>query len=155
MSWQELSEGTAVEKLPSLRQLFLVFDADGDSGLGPTEFRGMPMFRSGERVVTDPLLEERDKFLSEIEKFLAAADLNRDGRWDRTEWPSQWDRIGLEPVEGTHSAWDLDRDGQVTREEIRRGADQAYGLVDPIEGPIPSPARPGLPDCDFFRRKSG
>lgn len=139
IDWKEFTTGEPVERHPALRQLFVCFDANTDQHLSLEEFRALPGYIRPElRIVSDPILAERDRFLATLQKLLANADKNKDGEWFSAEWPKpeQFAPL-LTDAAIEFKAWDFDANGQVTAKELQRGADSAFGIVDPYEGRYP------------------
>ena len=135
VSWEEHSKGQAANRLPALRQLFVVVDADGNQQLEFGEFCALPdFFKPADRVVPDPVRIERDHLLTALTAAIRASDSNQDGRWSQNEWPAA-DLLPVlkDPAATAHPAWDFDQDGNITAEELGLGVDLAFGLIDPAE----------------------
>jgi len=111
---------------PALRQRFRVFDLDGDQTLSLREFQTTPGVIAGSEraALPDPLAdlirEEVNRLVSQLSIPVAAAEI-------RSTWKEH-----LPPsVPLGSDDWDFDRDGQVSREELRQGLEIAYGLRRP------------------------
>lgn len=140
IDWSELSANEAESRHPALRQLLAVFDVDGDQQLSLTEFKALPgYFRPDARVVPDPMRTARDRLVGELKPILKRSDSDQDGKWSRNEWPKQRELLPIlrDTVVTDFKVWDFDGDDTVTQAEIERGADMAFGLIDPIEGKWP------------------
>jgi len=136
VSWEELSAGLAVDRHPALRQLFVVFDANNNQQLEFAEFRALPdVVKPADRIVPDSVRNERDRFLGALTTALGAADRNQNGKWSRDEWPVKATLLPMlmDQTATAFQAWDFDRNGEVTAEELAAGADLAFGLIDPLE----------------------
>ena len=114
-----------------VRREFKVFDANADGRMNLNEFLTVPVGQSENQrgVIDDPVIQLAAKRLGELMKPWEKWDADRDGMLDKREFESA--RIGS-LVPGLQSAgfskWDQDVDGWISREDVARTLEVAYGV---------------------------
>ena len=115
-----------------VRREFKVFDADRDGRLNLNEFLTVPVGQPEDQrgVIDDPVVQLAAKRLNELMARWKAWDANADGSLSNPEFQSA--KIGVF-VPGLESAsfadWDQDVDGKISRDDVRRALEVAYGVT--------------------------
>lgn len=114
-----------------VRREFKVFDANADGRMNLNEFLTVPVGQPENQrgVIDDPVILLAANRLTELMKRWAKWDTDRDDLLDKPELESA--RIGS-LIPGLQSAgftkWDQDVDGKVSRDDVARTLEVAYGV---------------------------
>ena len=115
----------------TLHREFKVFDADADGRMSLNEFLTVPVGQPENQrgVIDDPVIQLAARRQGELMKLWEKWDTDRDGLLDKPEFESA--KIGL-LVPGLQSAgftkWDQDVDGMISRDDVTRTLEVAYGV---------------------------
>lgn len=137
-----------------LKREFRVFDADQDGRLTFAEFVTIPMAQPEDQrgVIDDPVIRLAESRFTEIMDTWEQLDQNRDGAVTKSVFHSA--AIGS-LVPGMESvkfpAWDQNGDGLVSREEVARTLEIAYGIRSPA-GELLRNSAGRVVDWQLFRR---
>jgi len=117
-----------------LHREFVIFDANGDARINLAEFLTVPVGQPEEHrgTITDPVIVLSRARLDELAGSWKRWDHNGDGVISRTEFAAAELASRVPGLEATQfSDWDLDHDGQVSRGEVARILDIAFGVCVP------------------------
>ncbi|MBI4293834.1 MAG: EF-hand domain-containing protein [Betaproteobacteria bacterium] len=103
-----LSRAETEKGLARLASVFDAIDANRDAAITPEEIRAWLKARRGERQT------RREALRAKFDEFFAKADSDGDGALSRAEAENNMPRVA-----GKFDRIDGDRDGRITREEIR------------------------------------
>ena len=130
------AEFTAEGSLPAnrLSRDFKVFDADSDGRMTLAEFLTVPFWVSEARrtPIPDPIVLLSEKSLKELTDRWGEWDADGDGALNVTEFDAA--KVGQQ-IRGLGATkfrdWDLDRDQKVSRDDVKRMLDIAFGVRTP------------------------
>lgn len=115
----------------TLHREFKVFDADADGRMSLNEFLTVPVGQPENQrgVIDDPVIQLAARRQGELMKLWEKWDIDRDSLLNKPEFESA--KIGL-LVPGLQSAgftkWDQDVDGMISRDDVTRTLEVAYGV---------------------------
>lgn len=119
------------------RRDFRVVDWGGDSNLDWNEFSCLPGIvpTPARGAVPDPIVDHVDLLFTKILAILNKRFSPTDEGWAKGKWPtSEIGRIAPELNGLAASAWDLNRDGQITEEECNNFLEILFGVRHPSGG---------------------
>ena len=114
-----------------LHREFVVFDANGDAKISLAEFLTVPVGQPEEQrgTITDPIIVLSKAKLAELIGFWKQWDHNANDMLSQKEFDAAEIVSQVNGLESTRFAdWDLNHDGNVSREETARVLDVAYGV---------------------------
>lgn len=113
---------------------FVVFDANGDARISLNEFLTVPIGQPDEHrgTITDPVIILSTAKLADLTRSWKLWDRNKDDLISGTEFAVATLASHVPGLEATQFAdWDINHDGHLSREEIARVLDIAYGVCVP------------------------
>lgn len=113
---------------------FVVFDANRDARISLAEFLTVPVGQPDDQrgSIADPIVILSNAKLADLLGYWNQWDQNEDGVLSRTEFAKAQVVSRVAGLESTQfSDWDLNRNDSVSREEVARVLDIAYGVSAP------------------------
>jgi Ca2+-binding EF-hand superfamily protein len=120
--------------------IFFALDVDADGRLAPDEFLEQEKPVAERRARPDPVVAMSRSRLDAMAPACQAADADRDGRLNPSEWPqARIDGLAAELAGIPFAEWDRNHDGFVTAEERKELVELAFGVALPGGRPLRKP----------------